>query len=156
MWWYRELSLYYRQVKHYLDVFGSQNVKVLLYEELFSRQQEVLQEVFGFLGVKEDVHIDTSVRYNISGSPKSRKLYSMLNNFMFDANPLEQRIKTLVPQRLRVIWASKLIGAVTRPLPLEPQIEAQLKAFYTEDVGKLEELLQRDLLCWHYREPSLA
>ena len=156
MWWYRELSLYYSQVKHYLDVFGPQRVKVLLYEELFSNQEQVLREVFGFLGVKEDVSIDTSVRYNVSGSPKSRKLYSLLNNFIFNPNPLEQRIKALVPQRLRVVWASKLIGAVTRPVPLDPEIEAQLKAFYTEDVGKLEDLLQRDLHSWRYREPSLA
>ena len=156
MWWYRELSLYYSQVKHYLDVFGPKCVKVLLYEELFSRQEQVLQDVFSFLGVKEDVIIDTSVRYNLSGSPKSRKLYSMLNNFIFNPNPLEQRIKTLVPKHLREKWASKLIGAVTRPIPLEPQVEEKLKAFYAEDVEKLEDLLQRDLLSWHYREPSLA
>jgi hypothetical protein len=156
MWRYRELSLYYNQVKHYLDVFGAQRVKVLMYEELFSSPEKVLQDVFGFLGVKEDVNIDTSVHYNVSGSPKSRKLYSMLNNFMFNPSPLEQRIKTLVPQNLRTVWASRLIGAVTRPVPLEPEIKAQLKTFYIEDVGKLEDLLQRDLLCWHYREPSLA
>jgi sulfotransferase family protein len=156
MWWYKELSQYYSQVKHYLDVFGPQRVKVLLYEELFSRQEEVLREVFGFLGVKEDVSIDTSVRYNVSGSPKSRRLYSVLNNFIFNPNPVEQRIKALVPQRLRVIWASKLIGAVTKPVPLDPQIEAQLRTLYTEDVGNLEDLLQRDLLSWRYREPSLA
>ncbi len=156
MWWYKELSLYYSQVKHYLDVFGPERVKVLLYEELFSKEEQVLREIFGFLGVKEDVSIDTSVRYNVSGSPKSRKLYSVLNNFIFNPNRVEQHIKALVPQRLRVIWASKLIGAVTRPVPLDPEIEAQLKAFYKEDVGKLEDLLQRDLLSWRYREPSLA
>jgi hypothetical protein len=156
MWWYRELSLYYSQVKHYLDVFGPRRVKILLYEELFTRPAQVLHDVFGFLGVKEDVSIDTSVHYNVSGSPKSRKLYTMLNNFMFNPNSLEQRIKAMVPQHLRTVWASKLIGAVTRPVPLDPQVGAQLKAFYAEDVGRLEDLLQRDLLCWHYREPSLA
>lgn len=156
MWWYRELSLYYNQVKHYLDVFGPHRVKVLLYEELFTNPEQVLPDVFGFLGVKEDVSIDTSVHYNVSGSPKSRKLYTMLNNFMFNPNSFEQRIKTLVPQRLRTVWASRLIGAVTKPIPLEPEIKEQLKVYYAEDVGKLEDLLQRDLLCWHYREPSLA
>jgi hypothetical protein len=156
MWWYRELSLYYSQVRHYLDVFGPQRVKILLYEELYSRTEEVLRDVFGFLGVDENVRIDTSVRYNTSGSPKSRKLYSMLNKFIFNPNGLEQRIKTLVPQHLRVAWASKLISAVTEPIPLDPQVEEQLKAFYAEDVERLEDLLRRDLFCWHYREPSLA
>ena len=36
MWWYRELSLYSSQVKRYLEVFGKEQVKVLLYEELFA------------------------------------------------------------------------------------------------------------------------
>ena len=156
MWWYKELSQYYSQVKHYLEVFGKEQVKVLLYEELFANPGQVLREVFAFLGVREDVSIDTSVRYNLSGVPKSRTLYTPLNNFIFNPGPLARRVKSLVPVHLRVAWASKVIGMVTRPVPLDPQIEAELKAYFAEDVGKLEELLQRDLLCWHYRKPSMA
>src|ERR1700676_2967624 len=49
MWWYKELSLYYKQVKRYLDVFGTQQVKVLLYDELFTNPKSVLRELFIFL-----------------------------------------------------------------------------------------------------------
>jgi Sulfotransferase family len=156
MWWYKELGLYYRQVKHYLEVFGTQRVKVLLYDELFANPGQALRDVFTFLGVKEDVVIDTSVRYNVAGNPKSRRLYALLDHFIYTPGPLEKCIKSLVPQHLRQVWASKAIGMFTRPVPVDPQIHAQLKAYFAEDVGKLEDLLQRDLLCWHYREPSFA
>jgi Sulfotransferase domain len=156
MWWYKELSLYSSQVKHYLEVFGRQRVKVLLYEEFFANPAVVLREVFTFLGVKEDVVVDTSVRYNISGTPKSQMLYSILDHFIFYPSPLEKRIKSLVPLHLRRAWASKAIGMFTRPVPLDPQIQVQLKEYFAEDVGKLEDLLQRNLHCWHYREPSIA
>ena len=156
MWWYKELSLYYKQVKHYLDVFGAQRVKILLYEELFANAGQALRDVFTFLEVKEDVVIDTSVRYNLSGVPKSRRLYTPLNKFIFNPSPLERRIKSLVPLHLRRAWASKVIGASLRPVPMDSQMHAQLKAYFAEDVGKLEDLLQRDLLRWQYREPSLA
>src|SRR5947209_2985366 len=77
MWWYKELGLYSSQVKHYPEVFGKQRVKVLLYEEFFPNPARVLRDVLAFLGVKEDVVIDTSVRYNLSGAPKSRKFYNL-------------------------------------------------------------------------------
>jgi hypothetical protein len=156
MWWYKELSLYSNQVQHYLEVFGKDQVKVLLYDELFANLGQALREVFAFLGVKDDVAINTSVRYNVSGTPKSRKLYTPLNHFIFNPSPLEKRIKSLIPLDLRRAWASKLIGAVTRPVPLEPRIHAQLREYFAEDVRKLEDLLHRELRSWQSRETSIA
>lgn len=156
IWWYKELSLYYKQVKHYLEVFGTQQVKVLLYDELFTNPEQTLRKVFAFLGVKEDVGIDTSVRYNVSGFPKSRKLYSLLDNFIYRPDALQKRIKSLIPLHLRVAWASRIIGMSVDRVSLDSQVQAQLRAYFAEDVRKLEDLLQRDLLCWHYREPSIA
>lgn len=156
IWWYKELSLYYGQVNHYLEVFGAQRVKVLLYDELFANPRQTLRDVFTFLEVREDVVIDTSVRYNVAGVPKSRRLYTLLDHFIYNPSPLEKRVKSLVPPHLRLAWASKAIGMFTRPVPVDPQIHARLKAYFAEDVGKLEDLLHQDLLCWHYREPSVA
>jgi hypothetical protein len=156
MWWYKELSLYYKQIKHYMDVFGTQRVKVLLYDEFYANPRRALCDVFNFLEVNEDVAVNTSVRYNVSGSPKSRKFYSRLNNFIFYPGALEKRIKSLVPQHLRVAWASKIIGMSVERIPLDPQVHTRLKAYFAEDVRQLEDLLQRDLLPWQYREPSVA
>ncbi len=154
MWWYKELSLYSSQVKEYLDVFGPRQVKVLLYDELYTNPAQTLREVFAFLGVREDIVIDTSVQYNAAGVPKSRKLYTLLQRFIHKPGILEKRIKSLIPQHLRVAWASQALSMLLQPVPLNTQIHAQLKANFAEDVGKLEELLHRDLLCWHYREST--
>ena len=150
MWWYKELGLYYRQVKHYLEVFGTQRVKVLLYDELIANPGQTLRDIFTFLGVKDDVVIDTSVRYNVAGVPKSRRLYTPLNHFIYNPSPPENLIKSLIPMHLRLAWASKAIGMFTRHIPISPQIHAQLKAYFAEDVGKLEDLLHQALLCWQY------
>jgi hypothetical protein len=156
MWWYKELSQYYSQVQHYLDVFGAEQVKVLLYEELYANPDQVLRDVFAFLKVREDVAIDTSVRYNLSGVPKSRRLYNLLDHFIDKPSFLERRLKSLIPLDLRVAWASKIIGMFTHSVPINPQIQAQLRMYFAEDVGKLEDLLHRDLSGWHYQKPSLA
>jgi len=154
MWRYKELSFYYEHVRQYIEVFGEQQVKVLLYEEFYANPAQALRDVFTFLGVKEDVAIDTSVRYNLSGMPKSRKLYTPLNRFIFNPNGLEKRIKSLIPLHLRKAWASKLIGLSVERISIDPQIQAQLRAYYAEDVKQLQDLLQRDLACWGYGEPG--
>ncbi len=156
MWWYREAGLYYEQVRHYMEVFGSERVKVLLYDDLFSNPGETLREVFSFLGVREDVSINISVRYNPAGVPRSRGLYALLDHFIYHPSALEKCVKSLVPHHLRLAWASKAIGMFTRHVSMDPQIYTELKACFAEDVGKLADLLHRDLSCWRYREVSTA
>lgn len=150
MWWYKELSLYYSQVKRYLEVFGRERVKVLLYEEFFANPGQTLREVFAFLGVREDVAIDTSVRYNLSGTPRSRRLYTLLSNLSDKfVGPLTKHVKP------GVAW--KAMEMFLHPVPMmDPQIQAELEVYFAEDVGKLGELLDRVQSCWYYREPSLA
>mgnify|MGYP002402299564 CR=1 FL=1 len=150
MWWYKELSLYYSQVKRYLEMFGTQQVKVLLYEELYAQPEQALRDVFAFLGVREDADINTSVRYNVAGLPKSRRLHTLLYKFIDSPNSLAKHIKP------GLAW--KAMGTLLlKPAPkMNPQTKAQLKAYFAEDVAKLEDLLHQDLLCWQYREPSIA
>ena len=129
-------------------------MKVLLYDELSANPGQVLHDVFAFLGVKEDVAIDTSVRFNTAGVPKSRKLYTILDNFIYNPNPLEKRIKSLIPSQVRMEWASRITAMFLRPISMDSQLHSQLKASFAEDVGKLEDLLQRDLLSWRIASPA--
>jgi hypothetical protein len=150
MWWYKELSLYAAQVQHYFEVFGPERVKVLIYDELFADSEQTLREVFAFLGVKQDVPIDTSVRYNVAGVPKARWLHSLLYKLIDSPYSPAKHVKPA--------FAWKAMGKfLLRPVPqMNPQTQAELKAYFAEDVAALEELLQRDLRCWGYREPELV
>jgi Sulfotransferase family len=150
MWWYKELGMYYKQVKGYFDVFGRQQVKVLLYDELFANPKQVLRDVFSFLEVKEDVVINTSVHYNVGGVPKSRVLYTLLDKFIRKPNTLGKCIKSLVPLHLRSVWASKTIRMLSQAVSVDTRTQTQLETYFAEDVKKLEDLLQRNLDCWKY------
>ncbi|HCI81292.1 MAG TPA: sulfotransferase [Ktedonobacter sp.] len=152
MWWYKELSLYSSQVKHYMEVFGKEHVKIILYEEFSANPRQALREIFAFLGVSEDVVIDTSVRYNAAGVAKSRKLYTLLTNFIRRPNALQKRLKSLLPWRLRDVLATKAVSMLVKSVPMDTRLHEQLKPYFAEDVAQLEELLNRDLSCWHYNE----
>jgi hypothetical protein len=57
-------GLYDTQVRRYLDRFGSEQVHVVLAEELDAEPRRALSELFRFLEVDEDFTPDTRVRHN--------------------------------------------------------------------------------------------
>lgn len=151
LWWYKELSMYYKQVKQYVDVFGEEQVKVLFFDELFTHTEEVLRDIFLFLHVQEDAVIDTTIHYNYGGMPRYQKLFALLDKFIADPNFFEKCIKALIPSRLREVYAVKAMRMVLRPTPLDPTVSMELKEYFAEDIRQLEELLHRDLHHWKYR-----
>ncbi|HLJ34600.1 MAG TPA: sulfotransferase [Ktedonobacteraceae bacterium] len=155
MWWYKEAGLYYHQVKRYLDVFGTERVKVVLYDELFTHPEQTLRDVFSFLEVRPNISINTSGHYNMGGVPKSRGLYTFLYNFAGKAGPLVNKVSPLA-KHIKPALAWKAIGMFLRPVEKDIQIHARLKAYFTEDVGNLEALLHQDLRHWQTQEPDIT
>ena len=60
MWHYKKGGLYAEALEHFQKEFT--NVKVVFFDDLDSKPQNVLNELFLFLGVKTDVLIDVSTR----------------------------------------------------------------------------------------------
>jgi hypothetical protein len=143
---YTSASYYYEAVKAFMDNFSQ--VKVLLSEDLSRQPQQLMQEVFSFLGVDPDMQINTTVQHNISGIPKNRLLHEVLTQ----EHPLRKfaRIfaRKLLSQEQRMLLSFKLQqrNLVRQQLPLKQA--QQLRTLFLGDIEKLEVLLQRDLSAW--------
>ncbi len=148
MWWYTDASRYYHQVKRFLDVFGPQQIRVLMYEELYAQPQQVLRDVFGFLGVREDVAIDTSVRYNAGGVPKSRRVYTYIDRLIYRPGRIARGIKAIVSPDIRMEWVNRAMALLVQQEPMHPLVRTRLEALFADEVSQLEELLHRDLAGW--------
>lgn len=147
MWYYRELGLYTEQVKRYLDAFGDEQVKVIVFEDFAKNPVAGVQEVASFLGVSPDFTPDTSIRHNESGVPKSRFLY----NFISKPHGVKEIIKPLVPTAVRERLGNQAKSMVLERAQMEPEIRAELEAYFASDVADLERLLKRDLSVWRKR-----
>lgn len=143
LWWYREIGMYSKQVRRYLETFDSRHVRVFLYEDL-SNMEHVLAEIFAFLNISQDVSIDTSIRHNASGMPRSRWLY----NFFARPNPIKNALKPFLPRRFRQRLGSKAKGMTLRHLTLGVQTRYRLMKEYQDDIAALESLIDRDLSHW--------
>ena len=143
---YTAASLYYDAVKAFMENFSS--VKVVMTEDQEKRPQQVLRDVFRFLGVDPNVDVNTEIRYNMSGKPKSQ----WLHQFLFEGNMARKIaqpiVRTLFSQETRIRIAARLQEKNLERLTINPDTKTKLQQYFEEDIQKLEKLLSRDLSLW--------
>jgi hypothetical protein len=142
MWRYAESSLYSQRITKYLEVFGEDRIKILLFEELSKNPAPVLDALFGFLGLAPRDAINTERVYNRSGHPRSRALA----DFLARPNPVTTAARRWVPDRLRDRIKYAMLNLNTgRKEAIDDRSRAYLQAFFADDVGELERILGRRL-----------
>lgn len=139
-------SLYYESVKAFMDNFS--NVKVILTEDQEKRPQQVIRDIFRFLDVDPNHDVNTEIKYNVSGKPKSQ----WLHQFFFEGNMARKLaqpiVRRLFSQETRIRIAQKIQQKNLTRLSINPETKKTLQAFFEEDIKKMEELLHRDLSAW--------
>ena len=150
-WWpdfhYLRMGLYHEQLKRYFDLFAREQIKVYLQEDLRSDPFSVLRDVFGFLEVDDAFTPDTTIKYNVSGVPKSKGLHLLLRKLR-GARPF---VEPLLPEKQRQRILRIASAAHNRNLVkprLTPEVRARLIEGYREDTLRLQDLIQRDLSAW--------
>ncbi|MEL6472312.1 MAG: sulfotransferase, partial [Cyanobacteria bacterium J06623_4] len=141
----------YEGMKHFLEAFGPEQVKVFLYDELRQDSTAMMQQMFDFIGVDSGFAVDTGKRQQTAEVPKNQSINKLLRT----KNPLRSAagsvLRMVLPEKKRQQLRSRLIAANSQGkegLPLTPEDRTLLKDYYREDVLKLQELLGRDLSAW--------
>lgn len=151
---YSEVVRYTSQVQRYLDVFGRDNVHIVVYDDFARDPQGVYRTVLEFLGVSTDHRPDYAV-VNSARSIRSIALHRWLINPPVDIwNPGRWLPKGYLAHGLQ--WrAQHLRGRLydlnvtqTRRPPLAPATKRRLKKSIIGEVEDLSQLLDRDLSVW--------
>lgn len=153
LWRYKDPGFYYAQLKRYFDVFDSDNIKVHLYDELKSNAVGLMKSIYGFLGVSESFVPNVSIRYNVSGVPRSKLLHALTLSSL--NSPVATAARRLVPKRfyyclkrLRSSMIERSFNMNLRKRELAPEIRSRLLDLYRKDIVKLQDLIQMDLSSW--------
>jgi hypothetical protein len=153
---YVEMGMYYEQVKRYFDIFGREQVKVIIFEEFIQHPAQTVNEVLAFLGVNYTV---TEIReqYNPYSVPRTRlsrwifalfrwlrarnikfyKLLMLLPDSVVESLPL--------PSGKSSGFAAKILFKRIEKPKIEPEAFKFLQQIYHDDVLRLESLLGRSL-----------
>ncbi len=87
---YMQLGFYSRQIKAFLDVFGRDLLKVYLFDFFRGNEDVVCRDIFSFLGVKEDLAVNTRVIHNSDNKDSARG-----NNDLVSSSIAGKTLKTL-------------------------------------------------------------
>ncbi|HET9487668.1 MAG TPA: sulfotransferase [Chryseosolibacter sp.] len=143
---YTAVSMYHDSVKAFLDNFS--NVKIILTEDQEKRPQQVIRDLFRFLEVNPDCDVNTEIRYNISGKPKSQWIHQFFFEGNMARNLARPIARTLFSQETRLRISQKIQEKNLTRLTINPDTKETLQGYFEEDIQKLEKLLGRDLSLW--------
>jgi len=141
---YTAQGFYHRQLRAYYDLFPPEQIKVFLFEDLKAAPQQLMADLFGFLGISQDKEIDVSQQRNVTRLPTNR-----LAAALYRQRHLWASLLKIVPsgwkQRLQSLYTERLTET---PEPMDLAMRAQLVDLYGADIEALASLIGRDLSAW--------
>jgi hypothetical protein len=139
---YVECGMYFRQVQRYLDIFGNDQVLVLMFDDLAKKPQELFSGIAAHLGIDPAPFSSTelSKAYNSYRLPRFQSAYQ----FARKALSKELRRKLLPAPVQDWLRFSPLLYR-TRRSPIDAESRQFLQEVYDPDITRLEELLGRKL-----------
>jgi len=146
--YYREAVRFSAQVGRYLERFGADRVKVIIYDDFVADTAAVYADLLRFLDVDDTVR-PNFVRVNASKVPRNRGLQSLV---VHPPGPLARAIPLLrryaLAHRLRAFLVA--LNTRERPRPsMEPAMRRRLMDELRPEIENLASLLRRDLGAWY-------
>ncbi len=137
-------GMYHHFLQPYLKLFPREQLKFFIYDDLLADADQVMEEMFAFLGVDPGFRVDTGKKENTSGIPKSKFI-----DWLFrQPNPIKDTIKQIVPNNLRRNVRISVRKHNLKKPEMSAWVRAQLVEVFRPDVLQLQDLLQRDLSVW--------
>jgi hypothetical protein len=149
---YRDIVRFTEQVKRYFDLFGRDNVHVIIYDDFAEDTAAAYSETLEFLGADSSQAAPEFNVINGNHYVKSSALQTLLNDRLVRRAALA--LRPMVPKSLFVAlrtlrenWMDSNLKFTKRP-ELSPELRVRLKSEFAPEVERLSELLGRDLTHW--------
>jgi hypothetical protein len=147
---------YAEQLRAYHELFGREAVLTLIYEDFRRDNEDVVRQVFRFLGVEESVEIARS-EANPTVRLRSRRADRLMDAVSMGRGPASRAVgsavKALTPARLRrgAMRAMRRAVVDSAPPAADARLMAELRERFAGEVSAASDLLGRDLgAVWGY------
>ena len=133
-------GLYSESVKRYLDIFGNEQVKIVIFEEFIKNPKNTVQEILRFLDLNFELENFKGEVYNPFRTPRGPLSHYLLTNL----NVKKLAEKLITSSGRTYLSEHFLLQKSSKPKMNQNDKDALIK-FYSDDVKKLEQLLGRQL-----------
>lgn len=142
----KKKGLYANQVERYTDIIKSQNVLVLLFEDLVEEAADLIREVYKFLEVDETFVPDVGVRHNLSREAR----WPALARWMRPGGRVWRALTAMIGPSASNRVVSRVEQLNSQPASFHPDEASirEVRSWYDDDVRHLELVLDRKLDDW--------
>ncbi len=144
IWRYKDVGLYSKKVKHFLDVFGPEKVKVILFDDIKNDITSVVHDILEFLELDTNLKINASEKHRATGVYRFKKF----NELMFKKSFVRRILQMGLTQKAR----NRLLLKLTNINLKKPQMNAQTRKYlinyFKDDILETEKIIGRDLQDW--------
>jgi hypothetical protein len=145
---YRDVGRYVDRVQKYLSVFGEEQVRIILFDDLKENVELVYKDTLRFLCIDDSFEPPFPV---VNSSQRVRN--PMLRDVIWGRSmPFVNRwARNVMPVRFRQRaseWMQRLNSRDIRRPSMPSHLRRQLAEEFTPDVHRLSELIRRDLSNW--------
>ncbi len=138
-----ETGFYTRYLTRYYHLFPKEQIKILLFDDLRFRPDELMNEITEFIGAKKFTY-DVQMRFNSSGKARFFSMYSLLRKTGLKKF-LRNKLSAKAYQNLRFAAEKYLLKA---PPQIDPESRSMLQSIYENEILDLQELISKDLSSW--------
>lgn len=155
--WLKDIGFYSRHLSRYREFFPDTQIKVIFYEDLLKRTDEVFADMFSYLQVKP---VSAGMLSNELVNRTYQPRWVWLQSFLLAANEDSLAFMKQTPVYGSLANLKRKIEALNRSFKnkllaqLTPEIYGKLIQTYLADIEKLEEMTGRNLSGW--RDGSMA
>lgn len=132
-------SSYYLHVKQYLDIFGTDQVKIIIFEEFIKDPKKILKDIIEFLGLSSEPP-NLEEKNNSYSQPLGN-----VGEYIVGNSVINNIAKLLLPKTNREKLLRTLLNKKSKKPILSQEIRNKLSTVFVGDVTKLKLLLKRDL-----------
>lgn len=135
-------GFYAQHLERYLDRFGRDRVKVVLFEDLKSDTLGLLQEIAGFLDVDPEAmeRVDHETVHNPYGVPRNA-----VARWLLQDESIKAVARRLLPEDLRIALGEHVLLEKPDKPTMDPKAREILVEAYEPEIERLEAMLGRDL-----------
>ena len=132
-----DAGLYTTSVKRYLDIFGKDNVKIIIFEEFIKNPRKTVKDVLDFLSVDAEPPKTIEKSFNPYGVPRGK-----LGEKLLQSKTIKKFSAQIIPQSLRWKLRQKVLLKKESKPKLSDEDRTMLENFYKNDVKNLKNLLK--------------
>lgn len=146
---YREIAKYSKQVKRYIEIFGRENVHIIIFDDFKSDTAACYRQTLAFL----DVDFEHIVSFKIENKQQKIRSRWVQNNLASPPRLVKAFSTALLPRSFRQFSLRRLFSlncdySARDKVPM--LLRKKLMNDFSEDISRLSHLLDRNLeTLWH-------